>query len=136
MDLTPKQIRFVQEYIVDFNATQAAIRAGYSKKTARQQGSRLLTNVDIQKKLRELIKQQEARTQVEADKVIQEAARIALADIGPAFNDNGTVKDIRDMPEDLRRAVSESRAAGGPPPTTVRADRAIPGTSSADATRP
>lgn len=47
MTLTPKQQRFVAEYLIDLNATQAAIRAGYSVRTAKQQGSRLLTNVDI-----------------------------------------------------------------------------------------
>jgi len=51
MALTAKQQRFVEEYLVDLNATQAAIRAGYSAKTARSQGQRLLTNVDIQKAL-------------------------------------------------------------------------------------
>jgi len=45
--ITPKQQRFVTEYLVDLNATQAAIRAGYSRKTAQQQGSRLLTNVVV-----------------------------------------------------------------------------------------
>jgi hypothetical protein len=47
MALTPKQQRFVAEYVKDLNATQAAIRAGYSAKTAKQIGSRLLTNVDV-----------------------------------------------------------------------------------------
>lgn len=47
MDLTPRQQRFVQEYLLDLNATQAAIRAGYSRKTAKAIGSRLLTNVDV-----------------------------------------------------------------------------------------
>lgn len=47
MTLTPKQERFVQEYLVDMNATQAATRAGYSPKTANEQGSRLLANVNI-----------------------------------------------------------------------------------------
>lgn len=51
MALTAKQQRFVEEYLVDLNATQAAIRAGYSEKTARSQGQRLLTKVDIQKAL-------------------------------------------------------------------------------------
>ena len=46
--LTDKQSRFISEYLIDSNATQAAIRAGYSKKTARSQGQRMLTNVDIQ----------------------------------------------------------------------------------------
>lgn len=45
--LTPKQERFVAEYLVDLNATQAAIRAGYSAKTANEQGARLLANVSI-----------------------------------------------------------------------------------------
>jgi phage terminase small subunit len=47
MPLTPKQERFVAEYLIDLNATQAAIRSGYSEKTARSQGQRMLTNVDI-----------------------------------------------------------------------------------------
>jgi len=46
--MTPKQDRFVAEYLVDLNATQAALRAGYSPRTAPQQGSRLLKNVDVQ----------------------------------------------------------------------------------------
>ena len=45
--MSPKQQRFAEEYVVDHNATQAAIRAGYSEQTAKQQGSRLLTNVDV-----------------------------------------------------------------------------------------
>ena len=49
--MTAKQMRFCDEYLVDLNATQAAIRAGYSEKTARSQGQRLLTNVDIQKEI-------------------------------------------------------------------------------------
>ena len=46
--LTEKQQRFVEEYLIDLNATQAAIRAGYSAKTADQQGSRMLANVKVQ----------------------------------------------------------------------------------------
>ncbi len=105
-ELTPKQLRFCQEYLVDFNATQAAIRAGYSKKTAYSQGQRLLKNVETQKKLRELIQQQTVRTQIDADKVIKEAGRVALADVGLAFKEDGTFKDIHDIPKELRRAIS------------------------------
>ncbi len=47
MSLTPKQARFVEEYLIDLNATQAAIRASYSAKTAEVQGSRLLGNVKV-----------------------------------------------------------------------------------------
>ena len=98
--------RFPQEFLKDFNGTQAAIRIGCPKKGAHVQASRLLRNVKVQKKLRELIEQQQIRTGIDSDKVLQEAARIALADIGPAFNDDNTLKDIKDMPEDLRRIVS------------------------------
>lgn len=52
--LTDKQERFCQEYVIDLNGTQAAIRAGYSKKTAREQAARLLTNVIIEGKIKEL----------------------------------------------------------------------------------
>ena len=55
--LTDKQERFVQEYLLDYNATQAAIRTGYSEKTAKQQGSRLLTNVDVATAVAELKKE-------------------------------------------------------------------------------
>lgn len=49
--LTEKQQRFVEEYLIDLNATQAAIRAGYSAKTADQQGSRMLANVKVNRQL-------------------------------------------------------------------------------------
>ena len=52
--ITAKQYRFCQEYIIDLNATQAAIRAGYSKKAAKEQGSRLLANVHVSKRVEEL----------------------------------------------------------------------------------
>lgn len=58
--LTAKQQRFIDEYLVDLNATQAAIRAGYSAKTAKQIGSRLLTNVDIASGI---ARRQEARSE-------------------------------------------------------------------------
>jgi phage terminase small subunit len=45
--MSPKQTRFISEYLIDLNATKAAVRAGYSAKTAKQQGARLLTNVDL-----------------------------------------------------------------------------------------
>lgn len=54
VNFTLKQERFCQEYLKDFNATQSAIRAGFSRKTANQQGSRLLANVNIQKRIAEI----------------------------------------------------------------------------------
>ena len=78
--LTNKQSRFVEEYLIDLNATQAAIRAGYSEKTARSQGQRLLTNVDIQERFKGQIEQRSERTEITADRVIQALADIAYTD--------------------------------------------------------
>jgi phage terminase small subunit len=66
----PKRERYCQEYVIDLNATQAAIRAGYSENTARQQGQRLLTNGDIQLRIAYLISQRNERTEIDQDWVI------------------------------------------------------------------
>ncbi len=68
--MNPKQRQFCIEYMVDKNATNAAIRAGYSKKTAQQIGSRLLLNVVIADEIAKLIKDQEIKTLVTAEYVI------------------------------------------------------------------
>jgi len=69
--LNPKQSRFVDEYLIDLNATQAAIRAGYSAKTAKQQGQRLLTNVDVQEAIQERMNKRAERTEIDQDFVLQ-----------------------------------------------------------------
>src|SRR5690606_37899496 len=70
VSLTPKQQRFVEEYLVDLNATQAAIRAGYSEKTAHSQGPRLLENVEISKAVAAAFASRSERVQVTQDWVI------------------------------------------------------------------
>lgn len=69
--LTAKQQRFVDEYLIDLNATQAAIRAGYSEKTARSQGQRLLTNVDIARVIKKAQSAISERNLVTQDDVIR-----------------------------------------------------------------
>lgn len=71
MSLTDKQQRFVAEYLIDLNATQAAIRAGYSEKTANEQGNRLLANVSVAPAIQAAIKKRSERTQVDADYVLR-----------------------------------------------------------------
>lgn len=68
--LTDKQETFCQEYLLDLNATQAAIRAGYSEATANEQGSRLLANVSIASRVRALMAGRAERAQVDADWVL------------------------------------------------------------------
>ncbi len=70
-DLTPKQARFVEEYLLDLNATQAAIRAGYSKKTANEQGAQLLAKLSIRQAVAEAQAIRSKRTEITQDEVIQ-----------------------------------------------------------------
>lgn len=78
-ELTEKQKRFVQEYLVDLNATAAAKRAGYSPKTAGEQGARLLANVKVQEEIQRAIDKRRDRVEITQDKVLQELAAIAFA---------------------------------------------------------
>lgn len=86
MSLTPKQSRFVEEYLVDLNATQAAIRAGYSVRTAEQQGPRLLGNVGVAEAIRAAQAERSSRTAITQDMVLRELAKIGFADIRKAVN--------------------------------------------------
>ena len=85
MALNPKQQRFVDEYLVDLNGKQAAIRAGYSPKTAIMQASRLLTNDDVAAYLTEARKALSDRTAITQDMVLNELAKIGFADIRKAI---------------------------------------------------
>lgn len=81
MALTARQQRFVDEYLIDLNATQAAIRAGYSQKTARQIGNRMLTNVDIQAATSKRMGERSSRVEITQDMVLKELAKIGFSDI-------------------------------------------------------
>jgi len=106
-ELTPKQQRFCEEYIVDLNGTQAAIRAGYSKKTAHDIACENLTKPNIKKCVTELKEKQQNRTQITADMVINELALLAFSDAGNLFTDDGGLKHISSMPEEVTRTISE-----------------------------
>lgn len=84
MGLTEKQKRFADEYMKDLNATQAAIRAGYSKKTADVQGARLLGNVKVFEYVRELQKKMQKKTEITRERLVEELAKIAFGNIGEA----------------------------------------------------
>src|SRR3954466_9694923 len=80
MPLNDRQARFVAEYLVDLNATQAAIRAGYSPASARTQAADLLTNPNISAAIAEAQAARSRRTEVTADRVVLELARVAFGD--------------------------------------------------------
>lgn len=77
MKLTDKQEAFVREYLVDLNATQAAIRAGYSERTAQAQSSRLLTNVMVRTRIEELQAKRAEKLELDADWVLRRLKEIS-----------------------------------------------------------
>ena len=77
--LTERQRRFCDEYLIDLNATKAAIRAEYSEKTAYSMGQRLLKNVEVKKYIDELIEARQRRTEITQDRVLRELAIIAFS---------------------------------------------------------
>ena len=82
--MTPKQQRFVEEYLVDLNATQAAIRAGYSEDSAHVIGHENLSKPNIQEALAAAMNERSERTQITADRVLEEYAKLAFQDIRKA----------------------------------------------------
>jgi phage terminase small subunit len=83
-DLTPKQARFVEEYLIDLNATQAATRAGYSPRSAEVEGCRLLKNAKVAVMVQTAIAERSARTEITADRVLKELAKLGFADLRKA----------------------------------------------------
>jgi len=104
-NLTPRQQQFVREYLLDLNATQAAIRAGYSEKTARSQGQRLLTNADIAAAIDAAKLARSERTQVDADWLLKRLALEAEADLADLYDDNNNLKPVKEWPEIWRRGL-------------------------------
>jgi phage terminase small subunit len=106
--LTDKQQRFCQEYLSDFNATQAYIRAGYAKKTARQAAQRLLTNVDIQAYLSHHINKAEDKSVASLQRTLNELAYVAYSrptDVY-SFSDSGlTLKNSDELPDEVLAAI-------------------------------
>jgi phage terminase small subunit len=104
--LNERHAKFVKEYLLDLNATQAAIRAGYSAKTAVKVASRLLTYVDIQEAINEQVKKRSQRTEVSQDRVLLEIARLAFNDPRKAFDENSAVLPVKQWPDEVAACIS------------------------------
>jgi phage terminase small subunit len=103
--MTNKQKRFCEEYLIDLNATQAAIRAGYSPDSARQSGSDNMNNPYIRARIDAALAERSKRTGVNADRVVRELARVAFVNANNVINmDSATIKD--DACEDDTAAVA------------------------------
>ena len=100
MRLRPKQQRFIAEYLVDLNARQAAIRAGYSKATANSAGHRLLKNVDVSAALEAAMAERQIRREITADRVLRESAKIAFLDARKFFPPDGSLMPVHEPDDD------------------------------------
>jgi phage terminase small subunit len=104
--LNPKQRRFVDEYAVDLNGAQAAIRAGYSKKTAKEQASRLLTNAHIGAAVQQRLAVSTKKAHLTVERIDQEIARLAFSDKRKLYRPDGTLKAPHEWDDDTAAAVA------------------------------
>ena len=105
--LPPNQRRFVEEYLVDLNATQAAMRAGYSPKTADRQGFRLLRNAEVAAAISAAKTERAKRIDITADRVLKELSLLAFSDhTHYAVDASGNVTLAENAPPGAHRAVS------------------------------
>ena len=107
--MTDAQKRFCDEYLIDLNATRA-YKVAYPRckkdETANAASSRMLRNVKVQEYISEKQQEIEKRTEITQDKVIKELANIAFFNIRNIYNNNGTLKAIKDIDEETIRAIS------------------------------
>lgn len=96
--LTDKQERFCLEYLVDLNATQAAIRAGYSRDTASKIGSENLSKPDVAARIAELQAERSRETKIDAAWLLKRLAEEATADVADIWADDGTLLPISEWP--------------------------------------
>jgi phage terminase small subunit len=104
--LSLKQKRFCEEYMIDLNATQAAMRAGYSPKTANEQGARLLAKVSVQKYLQEQAQTLSEKATLASESVLKRFGKIAFSDIRTYFDKNGKLKPIHELDDDAAAAIA------------------------------
>lgn len=111
--LNTRQRLFVQEYLGDLNATQAAIRAGYSAKTAHQVGCYLMHRPNVKAALQDALAARQAAVneriesvKISQERVLEELATAAFLDPLDLFRENGTLKPLSEMPAHARRAIA------------------------------
>ena len=104
--MTPKQAAFVQQYLIDKNATRAAIRAGYSAKTASSAGERLLRNVEVCAAIERGMSDLASRLGITAERVLRERARLAFFDPRKLLDKDGSPIPLQDLDDDTAAAIA------------------------------
>jgi phage terminase small subunit len=103
--LTDKQKRFCQEYLIDLNATQAAIRSGYSEKTANVIGAENLSKPYLQAHIAELRAEIQERNNMTIDELVMTLANMSRFDLAECYDKDGKLKSIHDIPKEHRMAI-------------------------------
>ena len=105
--LTKKQLIFVTEYQRDFNGTQAAIRAGYSPKTAKEMAYQLLHKTSLQEALARDMEERLLQIGVHAERILTELVRVALSDTRKLYREDGSLKPPSEWDDETAAAVEE-----------------------------
>ncbi|MBK5074613.1 terminase small subunit [Budviciaceae bacterium CWB-B4] len=106
MALTDKQEMFCREYLIDLNATQAAIRAGYSDKTANRIASSMLSKIDIQQRITELKNERNEEVGVDATYVLKRLVEIDQMDVLDILTESGDLKQVKEWPKVWRTTLA------------------------------
>jgi phage terminase small subunit len=109
-DLTKRQRLFIAEYLVDLNATRAAIAAGYSKNGAEARGSELLRISKVSEEIDRKVNKKLEKLDISADRILNELARIGFADPRKLFNSDGSPKDLTALDDDTAATVASFEA--------------------------
>lgn len=104
--LSPKQLRFVEEYLVDMNGTQAAIRAGYSPRTANEQAARLLAHVSVSKAVSNRLQKRQKKLELTQERVLRELMRVAFFDPRALFTADGRPRSIEELDDDTAAVIA------------------------------
>lgn len=104
--LNVRQDLFVREWLRDKNQTQAAIRAGYAPRRAKQAANLLMGQPHIKAYADKLLKAQQGRVEISSDRIVKELARVAFSDVRPLFDGDGNLRDVHGLKDDVAAAVA------------------------------
>lgn len=105
-----KQLRFIEEYLVDLNATRAAKAAGYKESTAYRTGADLLKKPHIQQALQEAADKRSERVGITADSVLKEIGKLAFANVKHLFDERGRLIPVEKLPDEVAASITEVTA--------------------------
>lgn len=105
-ELNKRQRQFVEEYLIDLSGTHAAIRAGYSAKTASRISQELFSKPHVAEAVRKGMEERAKRNKISQDRVLQEYAKIAFFDPRRLYDDQGNLVPIQNLPEDVAAAIA------------------------------